>query len=158
MFFFAVNTVSVCHISQFHCSCRLSTSLFVSKGIPLWCMACRLLYTMEFGWYIVILIPVQIVPYLHQITRTTTQIAATTVSTTVDTAIPATRTRVLDDPEVGSVDDPVSSVRCHEGRQNKLYLVCEPDCEPLSLQNVTCGTHGCTCTVNTIIIINIHNQ
>ena len=84
-------------------------------------------------------------PYLHQITRTTTQIAATTVSTTADTAIPATRTRILDDP-----------VRCHEGRQNKLYLVCEPDCEPLSLQ-CTCGTHGCcTCTVNIIIITNIY--
>ena len=102
------------------------------------------------GIYIVailILTPVQIIPYLHQITRTTTQIPATT-SATADTAIPATRTRTLDDP-----------VCCHEGRQNKLYLVCEPDCEPLSLQNDTCGTRGCcTCTVNIIIIINIYNQ
>ena len=54
-------------------------------------------------------------PYLHQITRITIQIAAT-ISTTADTAIPATKTRTLDDPEVGPVDDPVSAVCCHEGR------------------------------------------
>ena len=102
--------------------------------------------------HITIILPVQIMPYLHQITRIKIQIAATT-STTADTAIPATRTRTLDDPEVGS------AVCSHEGRQNKFYLVCEPDCEPLSLQNITCGTHGCcTCTVNIIIIVNIHNQ
>ena len=117
-------------------------------------MACRLL--LHNGVWVVHIVAILIMPYLHQITRIKIKIAATT-STTADTAIAATKTRTLDGPEVGPVDDPVSSVHCHESRQNKLY---EPDCEPLSLQNVTCGTHGCcTCTVNIIIIINnIYNQ